>query len=74
MDHRVRVLGLDLDRGMELGGGRAADQERDGEALALHLLGDMDHLIERGGDEPGQPDDVGIDLARPGQDPVRPGP
>ena len=68
MDHGLRVVGLDLHRGVQLGGGRAADQQRDGEALALHLLGHVDHLVQRGGDEAGQADDVDLDLPRLGED------
>ena len=61
IDHGiVLVLRLDLDRGMGLGGGGAADHQGQGEALALHLLGDMDHLVQRRGDQAGQADDVAL--------------
>ena len=61
---RPVVLRLDLDRGVGPRRRRAADQQRQLEALALHLAGHVAHLLERGRDEPGQPDEVGIDLAR----------
>jgi hypothetical protein len=34
---------LAVDRGVDLAGGRSADQQRDVEAFTLHLVGDM-HL------------------------------
>ena len=40
------VTRVDLDRGVDPAGGRAADQKRDVEALALHLGGDVHHLVE----------------------------
>ena len=54
-----RVRGRDLHRGVLAAGGRPADQQRDPHAAALHLGGHRDHLVERGRDQPRQPDDVG---------------
>ena len=53
---------MDLDRRMHAAGRRAADQQRNVEALALHFGGDMHHLVERGRDQAGKPDDVDIFL------------
>ncbi len=64
-----RVRGRDLDRGVQARGRRAADQQRDRHALALHLGGDVDHLVERWRDQPGQADQVGADLACRLEDP-----
>ncbi len=58
--HRLLVGGVDLHRGMGAGGGGTADEQGDGEALALHLLGHVDHLVQGGGDEARQPDDVHV--------------
>ena len=47
VDHGVvAVLGLDLDRGVRLGGGGAADHQRQLEALALHFAGNVDHFVQ----------------------------
>ena len=59
---------MDLDRGMDAAGRRAADQQRNVEALALHLGGDMHHLVERRRDQAGEADDVDLLLARDGED------
>ena len=56
---------------MYTAGRGAADQERDGEAFALHLAGDMRHLVERGRDQPGQADHVGVLAARRVEDLLR---
>src|SRR5262249_56748016 len=45
MDHGLVVAGSDLDRRVLGAGGGTADQERNLKSLALHLPGDMDHLI-----------------------------
>ena len=58
---------MDLDRGVDAAGGRAADEERNVEALPLHLGGDVDHLVERGGYEAGEADRVRFALARDGE-------
>ena len=58
---------MDLDRGVDAAGRRAADQQGNVEALALHLGGDMRHLVERGRDEAGKADGVGLSLARDGE-------
>ena len=58
---------MDLDRGVDAAGRRAADEEGNVEALALHLGGDVNHLVERGGDEAGKTDRVRFPLARDGE-------
>mmetsp|Transcript_30482 Transcript_30482/g.79140 ORF Transcript_30482/g.79140 Transcript_30482/m.79140 type:complete len:974 (-) Transcript_30482:1460-4381(-) len=55
-----RVVGRHLDGGVHLGGGGAADEQRDLEAGALHLLGHGDHLVERRRDQAGAAEDVGL--------------
>ena len=47
VDDRAVVLGLDADGGVGPRRRRAADQQRDREALALHLGRDVAHLLER---------------------------
>jgi hypothetical protein len=47
---------------MHAAGGRPADQQRDVEALALHLGGHMHHLVERGRDQAGEADDIDASL------------
>ncbi len=56
----VAVLRVDLHRGVRLGGGGAADHQRQAEALALHFLGHMNHFVQRRGDQPGKADDVAL--------------
>src|SRR3546814_8891477 len=43
---------------------RAADQQRQFEALTLHFLGHRHHLVQRWRDQAGQADDVGLVFAR----------
>jgi hypothetical protein len=57
------VLRVDLHGRVDAARGGAADEERDIEALALHLARHMHHLVEGGRDEPGQADDVDALLA-----------
>src|SRR3546814_9221389 len=57
------VCSSDL-RGMHLGRGGAADQQRQRKALALHLGGDIAHLVEARRDQAAEPDDVGLLLLR----------
>ena len=64
VDDRARVGRRDLDRGVGPRRRRAADEQRDREALALHLGRDVGHLVERRGDQPRQADQVGVDLDR----------
>ena len=68
--HRLArgVARMDLHRGMDPARRRAADQQGDVEALALHLGRDMDHLVERGRDQAGEADRVGLSLARDCED------
>ena len=68
MDGRIGVVMGDLDRGVGLAGGGAADEEREGEAFALHLAGDVNHLVERGGDEAAEADNIDVELAGGGED------
>ncbi|CAM5442500.1 hypothetical protein SSTU70S_03922 [Stutzerimonas stutzeri] len=56
----ILVVRVDLHRGVRLGGGGAADHQRQAETLTLHLAGDVDHLVERRGDEAGEADDVAL--------------
>ena len=67
VDDGLGVMGRDLDRVVGGRGGGAADEQRDLETLALHFLGVVDHLVERGRDEPGEPDDVGTLFFRGGE-------
>ena len=60
VDDGLAVVRGDLDGGVSAAGGGSADEERDFEALALHFLGDVDHLVERGGDEAAEADHVGL--------------
>ncbi len=65
---RLAVTRRDLHRGVLAARRRAADEERKVEVLALHLLGDEAHLLERRGDETGEADDVDVLLLRGLQD------
>ena len=65
------IVRADLDRGVHAAGGGAADQQRQVEALALHLGGDMAHLVERRRDQARQADDVDLHLARRVEDLLR---
>ena len=49
---------------MDLRGGGAANEQRDAETLALHLRGNIAHLVEAGGNQAGETDDAGVHLAR----------
>ena len=70
--HRGRlVMRVDLERGMRARGRRPADHQGQGETLALHLAGDVAHLLQRRRDQPGQADEVGADFARGVQDLLR---
>ncbi len=60
----ARIIRMDLHRRVHAARGRAADQQRNVEALALHLGGDEAHLVERGRDQPGEADEIGLLLAR----------
>ena len=59
---RTVVLLVDLDRRVRPRRRGTAEQQRDLEALALHLGGDAHHLVEARRDEAGQADDVGVVL------------
>ena len=68
MDHRPVIGGVDPQRGVDLAGGRPADQQRHGHFRARHFFGHGDHLVQRGGDEAGQSDHVRLVLVRRLQD------
>ncbi|CAJ1779966.1 hypothetical protein LMCDFJHI_02901 [Aeromonas salmonicida] len=59
IDHGFAVVLLYLDRCVGLGGGGTADQQRQLEALTLHLFGHVHHLVERRCDQARQPYDIG---------------
>ncbi len=54
------VAWCDPERGVDLRGRGAADQQRHLEALARHLLGHRHHLVERGRDQAREADHVGL--------------
>ena len=60
VQRRLSVGRRDLHGGVLARGRRAADQERQVEAAALHLVGDVHHLVERGRDQAGEADDVAV--------------
>ena len=60
MHGRAVVARRDPERGVDLGRRGAADQQRQVEALARHLLGHRHHLVERRRDQARQADDVGL--------------
>ncbi len=59
VDHRPRVVRRDLDGSVGAGRRRTADQQRHRKARALHFRRHRAHLLQRGRDEAGQPDQVG---------------
>ena len=63
VDDAVGVLGLDSDGGVGDGGGRAANEQGDVEALPLHLAGDGDHFVQGRSDQAAESDDVGVVFA-----------
>ena len=71
MDHPVLVARVDLDRGVDLRRRRAADEEGKPESEPAHLRGDVHHLVERRGDEAGDPHEVARLVARDREDPLR---
>ena len=62
------IVRMDFHRGMHAAGRRAADQERQIEALALHLGRDVAHFVKRRRDQARQPDHVGALTPRRLQD------
>ena len=56
---------------MRFRGGCAADQQRNSKALTLHLLRHVDHLIQRRRNQPGEANQVGVNLASGFQDFIR---
>ena len=58
VDHGMGVRGRDADRGVLARRGRTADQQREIDPAPLHLLRDVDHLVEGRGDQSRAPDDV----------------
>ena len=67
---RLRICGGDPYGSMNSACGRTADQERDFEPLPFHLRGHMDHLVQRGGNQPAEPDGIRTDFARGFQDSI----
>ena len=66
--HGLAVEGGDLDRCVRAARRRAADEQRQLEALALHLARHVRHLVERWRDEPAQANEVGLLELRPLED------
>jgi len=65
IDHlAARVVGLDLDRGVDLGRGRTANDQRNREALTLHFLGHMGHFFQARRDQATQANNVRAHFAR----------
>src|SRR3546814_12557147 len=64
MDHRAVVMRRDLHRRVQPAGGRPADQQGQLEALALHVLGEVHHLVEARRDQAGDADAIGLLLTR----------
>ena len=60
VDDGLAVVRRDFDGGVGAAGGGSADEQGQLETLALHLAGDVDHLIERGRDEAAEADEVGL--------------
>src|SRR5476649_759216 len=58
VDYRFTVVRRDLHRGVGSAGGGAADEQGQLEALAFHLTGHVDHLVERWSDQAAQSDQV----------------
>ena len=56
----MRIARRDLHGRVQLRRRRAADQQRHGEAAALHLARHVHHLVERRRDEAGEADDVDL--------------
>ena len=68
---RLRVLGSDPHGRVLPRGRRAADEQREREPAPLHLLRDVDHLVEGRRDEAREADDVAVLLERGVEDRVR---
>ena len=56
MHHGLVVRRSDADGGVRRTGGGTTDEQRQAKALAGHLLGDMNHLVQRRGDQSRQAD------------------
>ena len=56
VDDGARVDRGDLHRRVEVRGGGTADDDRDAEPAAFEFLANVDHLVERRGDQPAQAD------------------
>ena len=67
---RAAVLRSDSHGGVLLRRRRPADQERELDPAPLHLLRDVDHLVEGRRDEAGKAHDVAVLLERGVEDPV----
>ena len=71
---RLRVRRRDPHRRVLARGRGAADQQRQVHPPPLHLARDVDHLVERRRDQPGEPDDVRLLLDAPPRGSARPAP
>ena len=60
VNYGLGVVRRDLDGGVRMAGGCAADEQRQRKALALHFAGHMHHLVERGRDQAAEADEVGF--------------
>ena len=65
---RLAVVRGDLHGGVRAARRRAADEQGQLEALALHLARHVDHFVERGSDEAAQPDQIGLLVPGPLED------
>src|ERR1035438_9606190 len=60
VDDGLAVVRGNFDGGVGAASGGSADEQRQLEALALHLARDVDHLVERGRDEAAEPDQISL--------------
>jgi hypothetical protein len=60
VDYGLAVVWRDFDGGVTAARGCSADEQRQFETLALHLAGDVHHLVERWGDEAAEADHVDL--------------
>ena len=62
IDRWAAVVLLNFHRGVRFGGGRAANQQRNGKALTLHLFRHVNHFIQRRGNQAREANQVRIHL------------
>ena len=68
VDDAVLVIGGNLDGGVVARGGRAADEQRHGEALTLHFGSNVAHFFQRRGNQSGKTNGLRAVFARGVQD------